>query len=102
MLAEQYGLVVPGDCLANLLNEPGQDHSVWQLEDVMSFLVTGLEIRLAPTIGVGERVKIKSGTIRGVGGWVGKQYGATILLLRPDFTSKAAAVEHETIDLPLL
>ena len=102
MPAEQRGLVVQSDYLANLLNVPDQVQFVRQLEVVMSALETDFEIRLAPTIGEGVRVKIKSGPLRGVEGWVEKRYGATTVLLRLDFISQAAAVKLEASDLELI
>jgi transcription antitermination factor NusG len=102
MPVEQRGLVVQSDYLANLLNVPDQVLFVRQLEEVMRALETELEIRVAPTIGEGVRVKIKSGPLRGVEGWVEKRYGANTVLLRLDFISQAAAVKIEAPDLELI
>ena len=40
-----------------------------------------------------RRVRIKSGPLRGVEGWVEKRHGADTVLLRLDFISQAAAVK---------
>lgn len=99
---DQRGLVLQSDHLANLLKITDQDLFVRQLDEVMRALETNLEIRLAPTIGEGMRVKIKNGPLRGVEGWVEKRYGMTTVLLRLDFISQAAAVKLEASDLELI
>ena len=58
-----------------------------------------MEIRLAPSIGEGMRVKIKNGPLRGVDGWVEKRHGMSIVLLRLDFIGQAAAVKVDAMDL---
>ena len=99
---DQRSLVLQSDHLANLLKITDQDLFVRQLDEVMRALETNLEIRLAPTIGEGMRVKIKNGPLRGVEGWVEKRYGMTTVLLRLDFISQAAAVKLEASDLELI
>ena len=54
---------------------------------------------MAPSIGVGTRVCIKAGPLRGIEGWVESRYGMTTVLLRLDFINRAAAVK---IDANLL
>jgi len=53
-------------------------------------LESDLEIHLAPEIGAGTRVKVKSGPLRGMEGWVEQRYGMTTVLLRLDFIGQAA------------
>ena len=95
-------VVLQSDHLANLLEVADQDLFVRQLGEVMRALETDLEIRLAPTIGEGMRVKIKNGPLRGIEGWVEKRRGMTTVLLRLDFISQAAAVKLEASDLELI
>ena len=102
MFVEQCGMVVQSDYLANLLEVADQVLFVHQLGEVMRALETDLEIRVAPTIGEGVRVKIKAGPLRGVEGWVEKRYGVNTVLLRLDFISQAAAVKIEASDLELI
>ena len=102
MPVERRGLVVQSDYLANLLEVSDQALFVRQLGEVMRALETDLEIRVAPTIGEGVRVKIKTGPLRGVEGWVEKRYGVNTVLLRLDFISQAAAVKLEASDLELI
>jgi len=45
------------------------------------------------------RVKIKSGPLRGMDGWVEKRSGPTMVLLRLDFIGQAAAVKVEAWEL---
>jgi transcription antitermination factor NusG len=92
-------LVLQSDFVANLLEVFDQETLALQLEDIMAALGTDLEIRLAPTIGEGTRVKIKSGPLRGMEGWVEKRHGASTVLLRLDFIGQAAAVKVEATDL---
>lgn len=80
------------DYLANLLEVEDQATLERQLQEIMLALEAGLEVRLAPTIGEGAQVRIKSGPLRGVEGWVEKRLGLDTVLLRLDFISQAAAV----------
>jgi transcription antitermination factor NusG len=90
------------DCLANLLSITDQELFARQLTEILSALETGLEIRLAPAIGEGMRVKIKHGPLQGVEGWVERRYGMNIVLLRLDFIGQAAAVKIEATDLEMI
>jgi transcriptional antiterminator RfaH len=99
---DQRRVALQSDHLANLLEISDQDLFVRQLDEVMRALETNLEIRLAPNIGEGMRVKIKNGPLRGVEGWVEKRYGMTTVLLRLDFISQAAAVKLQASDLELI
>lgn len=102
ILPAQRGLVLQSDHLANLLEVSDQPLFIRQLDEVSLALDTDLEIRLAPTIGEGTKVKIKSGPLRGVEGWVEKRYGMTTVLLRLDFISQAAAVKMDASQLELI
>jgi transcription antitermination factor NusG len=79
--------------VANLLEVFDQETFNRQLQDILSALETNLEVRLAPSIGEGMRVRIKAGPLRGVEGWVEHRYGRATVLLRLDFISQAAAVK---------
>ena len=85
--------------VANLLEVFDQETFERQLQDILSALESNLEVRLAPTIGEGMRVRIKAGPLQGLEGWVEHRYGMTTVLLRLDFINKAAAVK---IDADLL
>ncbi len=99
LYATQRQPVYQSDYLANLLSVPDQVHFAEQLEDILQALDSNLEIRLAPEIGEGSRVLIKTGPLRGMEGWVEKRYGMTTVLLRLDFISQAAAVKMEAWEL---
>lgn len=81
------------DYVANLLHVPDQATLERQLTEIQLALDSGLRVRLAPTIGEGMRVRIKSGALRGVEGWVEKRQGTDTVFLRLDFISQAAAVQ---------
>lgn len=102
MPVEARNVVLQSDHLANLLDVHDQELFARQLGEVLRALETDLEIRLAPTIGEGARVKIKNGPLRGIEGWVEKRYGMTVVLLRLDFIGQAAAVKLEATDLELI
>jgi transcription antitermination factor NusG len=91
--------VSQSDYVANLLEVFDQATIARQLEDILLALETNLEIRLAPTIGEGMRVKILRGPLRGIEGWVESRRGMSVVLLRLDFIGQAAAVKMEAIDL---
>lgn len=85
--------VLQSDHVANLLDVFDQDTFKRQLDEILAALDTDLEVRVAPSIGKGMRVRIKSGPLRGVEGWVEERYGMDTVLLRLDFISQAAAVK---------
>ncbi len=95
----QTATVRQSDHVANLLTVFDQETFRRQLDDILLALELDLEVRLAPAIGEGMRVRIKAGPLRGVEGWVEQRYGRTTVLLRLDFISQAAAVK---IDADLL
>jgi hypothetical protein len=69
---------------------------------MLKALDTELEIVLAPEIGPGSRVKVKSGPLRGLEGWGEERYGMTTALLRRGFIGQAAAVKLQADDLELM
>jgi hypothetical protein len=79
-----------------------QELFIRQLDEILRALETDAEIRLAPSIGKGTRVRIKFGPLRGTEGWVEERYGMSTVLLRLDFISQAAAVKLEATDLELI
>jgi transcription antitermination factor NusG len=81
--------------VANLLDVFDQEILERQLKDVLLALETDLGVRLAPVIGEGIRVRIKSGPLQGLEGWVEQRYGMSTVLLRLDFINQAAAVKLE-------
>jgi transcriptional antiterminator RfaH len=99
MPAEKKGVVLQSDHVANLLTVPDQELFIRQLGEVLLALETNLEIRLAPTIGEGMRVKVKNGPLRGIEGWVEKRHGMNTVLIRLEFIGQAAAVKLEATDL---
>src|SRR5712691_10225382 len=92
---EQRQQVYQNDSVANLLVVHDQKLFVQQLGEILKALETNLEVYLAPEIGTGSRVKVKSGPLRGMEGWVEERYGKTTVLLRLDFIGQAAAVTLE-------
>ena len=89
----QRDSVRQNDHVANLLEVFDQETFRRQLEHIILALKEHLEVRLAPAIGKGMRVRIKGGPLRGIEGWVEHRYGRTTVLLRLDFISQAAAVK---------
>ncbi len=90
---ERKTAVRQNEHVANLLDVFDQETLRRQLADILLALESDLEVRLAPAIGEGMRVRIKSGPLRGVEGWVEHRYGRSTVLLRMDFISQAAAVK---------
>ena len=97
----QKSSVRQNDHVANLLEVFDQETFTRQLAEILAALETDLEIRLAPAIGEGMRVKIKSGPLQGIEGWVEQRYGRTTVLLRLDFINQAAAVKGDADQLEL-
>ena len=91
--ASQRTAVAQNDHVANLLDVFDQETFAQQLGEILVALDSDLEIRLAPSIGAGTRVKIRSGPLQGLEGWVEDRYGRSTVLLRLDFINQAAAVK---------
>jgi hypothetical protein len=102
MIGTQAQTIKQNEHVANLLEVFDQELFVQQLGDILSALEAGVELFLAPSIGPGSRVRIKSGPLRGTEGWVEQRYGLTTVLLRLDFIGKAAAIKVEAEALELI
>jgi transcription antitermination factor NusG len=97
--SHQRDSVRQNDHVARLLEVFDQEAFQTQLQDILLALDTELEVRLAPAIGEGMRVRIKSGPLQGIEGWVERRYGMSIVLLRLDFINRAAAVKIDADQL---
>jgi len=93
LVSAQKDCVRQSDHVANLLDVFDQETFYQQLKDILVALDTDLDVRLAPAIGEGTRVRIRSGPLQGMEGWVEQRYGMTTVLLRLDFINQAAAVK---------
>jgi len=93
LVSDQKDSVRQSDHVANLLDVFDQETFYQQLKDILLALDTDLDVRLAPAIGEGMRVRIRSGPLQGMEGWVEQRYGMTTVLLRLDFINQAAAVK---------
>ena len=101
LLPVQRQKVAQNDHVARLLTVSDQVTFSQQLEEILKALETELEIVLAPEIGVGQRVRIKSGPLRGMEAWVEQRNGISTVMLRLDFIGQAAAVKVNAEDLEL-
>ena len=99
---EQRQRAFQSDDIANLLVVHDQQLFSHQLEEILIALDSDLEVFLAPQIGVGAKVKVKSGPLRGMDGTVEERYGMTTVLLRLDFIGQAAAVKLQADELELI
>jgi len=97
-----FSSVRQNDCVANLLEVFDQETFARQLQEILAALESTLEVRLAPSIGEGTRVRIRSGPLQGVEGWVEKRHGMSTVLLRLDFINQAAAVKIAADQLELI
>lgn len=94
--------VYQSDYVANLLHVPDQAEFSAQLSDILEALESDLEVYLAPQIVTGRRVRIKTGPLRGMEGWVEQRVGKVEVQLRLEFIGQAAAVKVEATDLELV
>jgi transcriptional antiterminator RfaH len=78
--------------VASLLTPPDQGEFEAQLQDILRALESRVEMRLAPIIREGIRVRITSGPLRGLDGWVVQRKGPVEVQLRLDFIGQAACV----------
>jgi len=91
--------VFQSDYVANLLDVPDQEEFEAQLKDILFALEQQVEVRLAPIITVGTRVRVRNGPLQGMEAWVQARKGMTEVLLRLDFIGQAAAVKISAEDL---
>lgn len=89
------------DHVANLLEVFDQATFNRQLQEILLALESDLEVRLAPTIATGTRVRIRSGPLQGIEGFVESRQGRVTVILRLDFINQAAAVKMEADMLEL-
>lgn len=94
--------VAQHDQVANVLDVPDQAEFEGQLGAVLQALESEYEVRLAPTIQPGAHVRIRSGPLRGLEGYVEQRRGLVEVHLRLDFISQAAAVRMEADLLELV
>ena len=95
-------VAVQSNYVANMLEVPDQEEFKEQLNDILFALDQQVKIRVEPTIGVGNRVIVRSGPLQGQEGWVEERFGMTTILLRLDFIGQAAAVKVEADTLELI
>ena len=93
--------VFQSDFVANLLEVTDQQLFEEQLGAILLSLETETEVLLAPQIKIGARVKITTGPLRGLEGYVENRSGVTYVNLRLDFIGQAVAVRVEASDLEL-
>ena len=98
----QKDFVRQTDHVANLLEVFDQETFQQQLHDILLALEAKVGVRLAPAIGEGMRVRIKTGPLQGIEGWVEQRHGMTTVLLRLDFINQAAAVKIDAEALELI
>jgi transcription antitermination factor NusG len=94
--------VQQSDYVANVLDVPDQAEFREQLAAILQALSSEYEVRLSPTIQPGSRVRIRSGPLRGLEGFVEGRRGLVEVHLRLDFIAQAAAVRMEADLLELV
>jgi transcription antitermination factor NusG len=102
LCAGETVVIRQNDHVANLLEVFDQETFERQLKDILLALSANLGIYLAPSIGVGMRVRIRSGPLQGIEGQVEQRQGQTTVLLRLDFINQAAAVKLDAELLELV
>ena len=102
LLITQRQKAYQSDYVANLLDVPDQAEFEHQLNDILFALDQEVDVRLAPTITPGVKVRIKTGPLQGIEGWVERRKGMVEVMLRLDFISQAAAVKMDATNLELV
>jgi transcription antitermination factor NusG len=100
--APEIPVVRQNDHVANLLEVFDQPTFARQLHEILRALESGLEVRLAPTMESGTRVRIRSGPLQGIEGLVESREGQATVILRLDFINQAAAVKLTASELELI
>ncbi len=99
LLPHQRKKVYQSDYVANLLDVPDQETFERQLSDILLALETDYEILALPHISTGKHVRIRSGVLRGMEGYVEERQGKFVVLLRLDFIAQSAGVKVDAADL---
>lgn len=102
LFPHQRKKVFQSDYVANLLEVPDQQSFQEQLDAILTALETEYEICALPHITTGRRVKIRSGALRGMEGYVEERQGRFLVLLRLDFIGQAAGVKVDATDLEVI
>jgi transcription antitermination factor NusG len=102
LLPSQRKRVYQSDYVANLLDVSDQKTFQEQLDAILTALETEYEICAMPHISAGKRVKITSGPLRGMEGYVEERQGKVLVLLRLDFIGKSAGVRVDATDLEVI
>jgi transcription antitermination factor NusG len=102
LTSEQKPSIRQNEHVANLLEVFDQVTFQSQLDDILLALESKLGVRLAPAVGQGMHVRIKTGPLQGIEGLVESRYGMSTVLLRLDFINQAAAVKVDADDLELI
>ncbi|HTG43035.1 MAG TPA: transcription termination/antitermination NusG family protein [Verrucomicrobiae bacterium] len=102
LFAHQRKKIYQSDYVANLLDVPDQQSFQEQLENILAALETDYEICALPHITTGKHVKITSGALRGMEGYVEERHGKFLVLLRLDFIAQSAAVKIDALDLEVI
>jgi transcription antitermination factor NusG len=102
LLLHQRKKVYQSDYVANLLDVPDQEIFEQQLNDILLALETDYEILTLPHISMGKHVRIKSGVLRGMEGYVEERQGKCLVLLRLDFIAQSAGVKVDAADLEII
>lgn len=102
LYAHQRKKVFQSNYVANLLDVPDQKTFQQQLEDILLALATDYEICAMPHITSGKHVRIRSGSLRGMEGFVEERQGKSLVLLRLDFIAQCAAVKVDACDLEVI
>ena len=100
--AAEIAAVRQNDHVANLLEVFDQATFARQLFEILRAVESGLEVRVAPAIESGARVRIRSGPLQGVEGLVEYRQGHTTVILRLDFINQAAAVHMSVEELEVI
>ncbi|MBI3668285.1 MAG: UpxY family transcription antiterminator [Acidobacteria bacterium] len=95
-------LRTPG--VLRFLGSPGEDHSVpdKQIEDIRSILAQRVSCTLYPFLRVGQRVRIRGGSLDGIEGLLVALEGARGMVISVDSILQSIAIRVEGYDLEVL
>lgn len=91
--------LLKNDYIVSVLSIYDQMEFERQLQDIMRALATGVEMRLGVNLAEGTKVRIKTGPLQGLTGYVEKMIQPNWIQLRLDFISQAVAVKIESSDV---
>jgi transcriptional antiterminator RfaH len=99
---EEWSRVYSKHRVANLIAVDDQNLFVRELAQIRRATESDLRVTLAPSFGVGQAVRVKSGPMMGLEGEVARAKGQTIFIIWVRMFGQAVRIELDELDLEVI